>query len=70
VVQEDLKRLSLKGNKGREGDFTSEAILRALVVHAVAGGSLRVTVRYLATPRMRLEGIENFISLCSHLLAQ
>lgn len=48
VVHEDLKRLSLKGNKGREGDFTSETILRALVVHAVEGGSLRDTVREIA----------------------
>ena len=48
LVHEDLKRLSKKGNKGREGDFTSETILRALVVHAIEGESLRETVLRIA----------------------
>jgi len=48
LVHEDLKKLSQKGNKGREGDFTSETILRALVVHAIEGGSLRETVLRIA----------------------
>ena len=48
AVHEDLKKLSLGGSKGREGDFTSETILRALVVHAIQGGSLRDTVREIA----------------------
>jgi hypothetical protein len=38
LVHEDLKKLSQKGNQGREGDFTSETILRALVVHAAGRG--------------------------------
>jgi len=33
-VHEDLKRLSDGGRRGRKGDFTSETILRALIVHA------------------------------------
>ncbi len=48
VVHEGLKKLSQNGNKGREGDFTSETILRALVVHAIEGGSLRETVLRIA----------------------
>jgi len=48
LVHEDLKRLSRKGNKGRDGDFTSETILRALVVHAIEGESLRETVLRIA----------------------
>ena len=48
LVHEDLKKLSRKGNKGREGDFTSETILRALVVHAIQGESLRETVVRIA----------------------
>jgi transposase, IS5 family len=47
-VHEDLKRLSCGGLKGREADFSSETILRALVVHAVEGGSLRETVVRIA----------------------
>ena len=37
LAHEDLKRLSSGGRKGREADFTSETILRALVVHAIEG---------------------------------
>ncbi len=48
AVHEDLKRLSFGGPKGREADFTSETILRALVVHALEGGSLRETVVRIA----------------------
>ena len=44
VVHEDLKRLSQGRRKGRSGDFTSETILRALIVHAIEGGSFRETV--------------------------
>lgn len=52
AVHEDLKRIShgrpkqRKGGrrgKGRSADFTSETILRALVVHAIEGGSFRDT---------------------------
>lgn len=48
LAHEDLKRLSSGGRKGREGDFTSETILRALVVHAIEGLSLRETVVRIA----------------------
>ena len=52
AAHEDLKRLSHGGSKGRgggwgrkerSGDFTSETILRALIVHAIEGGSFRET---------------------------
>ena len=48
LAHEDLKRLSAAGNKGRGGDFTSQTLLRALVVHAIEGGSLRETVLRIA----------------------
>jgi len=48
AVHEDLKKLSRGGRKGRRGDFTSETILRALVVHAIEGLSLRETVVRIA----------------------
>jgi IS5 family transposase len=48
LAHEDLKRLSSGGCKGREADFTSETILRALVVHAIEGLSLRETVVRIA----------------------
>ena len=48
LAHEDLKRLSSGGRKGREADFTSETILRALVVHAIEGLSLRDTVVRIA----------------------
>ena len=48
VVHEDLKRLSHGGRKGRGGDFTSETILRALIVHAIEGLSFRETVVRIA----------------------
>ena len=46
AVHGDLKGLSTEGGcrRGRGGDFTSETILRALVVHSVEGLSLRETV--------------------------
>jgi transposase, IS5 family len=75
MVHEDLKSLSLKGNKGREGDFTSETILRALMVHAVQGGSLRDTVRDIAESdflqdflRTRKKGVmdHTFLGRCLH----
>lgn len=48
LVHEDVKRLSRGGRTGRSADFTSETILRALVVHAVEGLSLRETVVRIA----------------------
>ncbi len=47
-VHEDLRKLSQGSRKGRGGDFTSETILRALVVHAIEGLSLRETVVRIA----------------------
>jgi IS5 family transposase len=47
LAHQDLKKLSA-GNRGREGDFTSESILRALLVHAIEGLSLRETVVRIA----------------------
>jgi len=51
LAHEDLKRIS-EGNrnneKGRKGDFTSETILRAFIVHAIGGDSLRETVIRIA----------------------
>lgn len=47
-IHEDVKKLSWGSGRGRGGDFTSETILRALIVHAVEGGSLRETVRQIA----------------------
>ncbi len=48
LAHEDLKRLSPGGRRGRNGDFTSETILRALIMHAVEGLSLRETVIRIA----------------------
>ncbi len=48
LVHEDLRRLSWGGLKGREADFSSETILRALVVHVIEGCSLRETVVRIA----------------------
>jgi len=51
LVHEDLKQLSEENGEnkqGRKGDFTSETILRALVVHAMNGDSLRETVIRIA----------------------
>jgi IS5 family transposase len=48
TVHEDLKKLSHGGRKGRGGDFTSETILRALIVHAIEGLSFRETVVRIA----------------------
>ena len=48
AAHEDLKKLSQGGRKGRPGDFTSETILRALIVHAIEGLSFRETVVRIA----------------------
>jgi len=41
AVHQDLRKLSQGGPKGREGNFTSENILRALVVQHAEGLPLR-----------------------------
>lgn len=48
LVHQELQRLSVGGRRGRDADFTSETILRALVVHAIEGNSLRETVVLIA----------------------
>jgi IS5 family transposase len=57
AAHEDLQKIShggpktrhgTKGCQGRSSDFTSENILRALVVHAIEGGSFRDTERLIA----------------------
>ena len=48
LVHRDLKKLSEGGAKGRESDFTSESLLRALVVMMVEGLSYRETVVRIA----------------------
>lgn len=47
-IHRDLRKLSQGGRYGREADFTSETILRALIVHATQGGALRETVVRIA----------------------
>jgi IS5 family transposase len=44
AVDEDLRKLSQGDHRGRKGDFTTETILRALIVQSVEGLSLRDTV--------------------------
>ena len=44
AVHEDVKRLSQGGRKGRKGDFTSENILRALIVQNREGLPFREAV--------------------------
>ncbi len=48
LAHEDLRKLSASGGKGRSGDFTSETLLRALIVHAIEGLSFRETVDRIA----------------------
>jgi IS5 family transposase len=43
-VHQDLQQLSAEGRKGRKGDFTSENILRALIVQHLEGLPLREAV--------------------------
>jgi IS5 family transposase len=47
AVHEDLKTLSTPNRKGRKGDYTSENILRAIVVMAVEGLGYRETVIHI-----------------------
>lgn len=75
-VHEDLKKLSQGGRRGRKADFTSETILRALVVHAVEGLSLRDTVNLIANSdflqdflRTRKKAVMDFTFLDKCLLA-
>ena len=49
AFHEDVKKLSEGGRRGRKGDFTSENLLRALVVQSAEGLSLRKTVVKIGT---------------------
>src|SRR5512136_2179652 len=44
LVHRDLKKLSQGGRQGRKGDFTSENILRALIVQDIEGLPFREAV--------------------------
>lgn len=75
-VHKDLKKLSQGGRGGRDADFTSETILRALVVHAIEGLSLRETVILIAGSdflqdflRTRKKAVMDFTFLDKCLLA-
>ena len=75
-VHDDLKKLSQGGRKGRSADFTSETILRALVVHAMEGLSFRETVILIAGSdflqdflRTRKKAVMDFTFLDKCLLA-
>ena len=48
LADRDLKALSRGGSKGRRGDFTSENLLRALIVHTLEGEDLRSTIVRIA----------------------
>lgn len=49
AFHEDVKELSQGGSGGREGDYTSENLLRALIVQGMEGLSLRKTVVKIGT---------------------
>jgi hypothetical protein len=49
AFHEDVKKLSEGGRRGREGDYTSENLLRALIVQSAEGLSLRKTVVKIGT---------------------
>lgn len=49
AFHEDVKKLSPSGRHGRKGDYTSENLLRALIVQGVEGLSLRKTVVKIGT---------------------
>src|SRR3990170_5387021 len=48
LAHRDLQVLSRGGRKGRRADFTSENLLRALIVHQIEGEGLRETVIRIA----------------------
>jgi len=76
AVHEDLKKLSQGGRKGRKGDFTSENILRALIVQHAEGLPLRDVVVRMAGDgflqdflRMRKKAVMDFTFLDKCFLA-
>lgn len=48
LVDRDLRKLSQGAGKGREAVYTSDNILRALVVHVLEGQALRRTIVRIA----------------------
>jgi len=48
LVHRDLKRATSSNPRGRKGDYTTENILRALLVHCIEGLSLRRTIVRIA----------------------
>jgi IS5 family transposase len=48
LAARDLRALSRGGRKGRRADFTSENLLRALIVHTIEGEDLRSTIVRIA----------------------
>ena len=60
LVHKDLKKLSQGGRGRRTADFTLETMLRALVVHAIEGLSLRETVIRIADS----DFLQDFLRTC------
>lgn len=67
AVHKDLARLSQGGSKGRKGDYTSENILRALIVQHLEGLPFRETVIRIGSDpflqdflRMRKKAVMDF----------
>jgi IS5 family transposase len=76
AVHKDLAKLSQGGSKGRKGDYTSENILRALVVQHVEGLPFRETVIRIGSDpflqdflRMRKRAVMDFGFLDTCFLA-
>jgi IS5 family transposase len=76
AVHKDLQKLSQGGSKGREGDYTSENILRALLVQHLEGLPLRdAVIRIGSDPflqdllRMRKRAVMDFTFLDKCFLA-
>ena len=76
VVHKDLRKLSQGDSKGRKGDFTSENILRALIVQHLEGLPFReTTIRIGSDPflqdflRMRKKAVMDFTFLNKCFLA-
>jgi len=59
LVHQDLKKLSCGGPRGRKGKYTSESVLRALVVMSVEGLPLRDTIVRIAESGF----LEDFVRL-------
>jgi hypothetical protein len=76
AVHEDLKQLSEGGSEGRSGDYTSENILRALIVQHCEGLPFRDTVIRIGGDaflqdflRMRKKAVMDFTFLDKCFLA-